>query len=122
MFLIAKVFRIFFNKSLKSVALKSSQQIVCEVSHLISNSISCICLIIASPFLFQSLRFKSVLVHPHRNVQISIIEVLRRAHQRMATVWVVVQLAFHTHTLQAVVVEVRLMRRHSLILLPDQKH
>jgi len=75
-----------------------------------------------SYFRLISKRLEGVFVHPHRNIQVGIIEVLRGAHESMPAIWVVIEFALNTHTLQTVVIVVGLMRRYSVVFLTNQEH
>jgi len=75
-----------------------------------------------SYFRLISKRLEGIFVHPHGNIQVSIVEVLRGTHERMPTIRVVIEFALNAHTLQTVVIVVRLMRRHSVVFLTNQEH
>jgi len=74
-----------------------------------------------SYFRLISKRLEGVFVHPHGNIQVSIVEVLRGTHERMPAIRVVIEFALNAHTLQTVVIVVRLMRRHSVVFLTNQE-
>ena len=62
-----------------------------------------------------------VLVKPERDVEVGIVEVLGALHQCVAALGIVQQLGVDALRLQAVVVEVRLVRRHAQVARADQE-